>query len=217
MRVHAFISAAALALAGCATMPTGVQVVEQGKQELAAAPLCCKSLQEAQRSNLPVTAEPVTVLMDKTRQAFDFGGSKAFFVLYELPQFASTYSVVITSQPQGPIADTALLIPRVALYDAQFKPTRFFDEKTLRNRGNLLERTIFFNPQNAGERYIAIFGSDLSSSIERAYSMVTVTPIVAGPIVFNMVSGHDGKSVLRSSPTGTLKLEVQGLQPVAQK
>jgi hypothetical protein len=32
-----------------------------------------------------------------------------------------------------------------------------------------------------------------------------------------MVSGHDGKSVLRSAPTGTLKLEVQGLQPVAQK
>ncbi len=75
------------------------------------------------------------------------------------------------------------------------------------------KRTVLVNPGNAGERYLAIYGSDLSSSIERAYSMVTVTPVVAGPVMFNMYGGMDGKSVLRSSPVGTLALEVQGLAP----
>jgi Maltose operon periplasmic protein precursor (MalM) len=192
-------------------------MVEKGKQELAAAPVCCAGLQEAVRSKLPIAVEPADVIIDKTRQAFDFGGGKAFFVLYELPPFTSTYSIVITSNPQGPINDISLLIPRVALFDAQFKPTRFFEEKTLRNRGNALERTVFFNPQNNGERYMAVFSSDLSSSIERAYSMVTVTPVVAGPIVFNMFGGQDGKSTLRSAPTGVLKLEVQGLTATAAK
>jgi hypothetical protein len=199
----------ALWLSGCVT--TGQTVVEQGKQALAGAPLCCESLKTAKRSPLPGSAGEVEVLIDRTAQAFNFGGSKAFFVLYELPAFKKTYSIGITSNPQGPITDVALLIPRVALYDADFNVTRFFDEKTLRNRGNALERTVFINPDNAKERYIAIFGSDLSSSIERAYSMVTVTPIFAGPVVFNWVSGTDGKSLLRSSPTGSLKLEVQGL------
>lgn len=207
---------AALALSGCA-VTTGQMVVDQGKQELAQATLCCETLATATRSALPVATEPATVVIDKTRQAFNFGGSKAFFVLYELPKFANTYSVVVTSNPQGPLSDVALLVPRVALYDTDFKITRFFDEKTLRNRGNALERTVFFNPSNAQERYMAIFGSDLSSSIERAYSMVTVTPIIAGPIVFNLVGGQDGKSVLRSAPTGSLKLEVQGLAPLASK
>jgi hypothetical protein len=217
MRSHIIAIGLIMLLTGCAAVTTGQQMVDQGKLDLMAAPSCCKELKTATATKLPVSAEPVTVAFDKTLQAFDFGGGKTFFVLYELPAFTSTYSLLVTSQPQGPLSDIALVIPRVALYDAQFKPTRFFDEKTLRNRGNSVERTIFFNPQNASERYIAIFGSDISSSIERAYSAVTVTPIIAGPVIFNMVGGQDGKSILRSAPTGVLKLETQGLLPVAAK
>lgn len=200
---------AAAALSGCAT--PGRDLVAAGSADLAAAPLCCKTLAEAPRKALPVGKDATQITFDKTAPAWDFGGVKAFFVLYELPAYSQPYSLTITSRPSAAIGDLALLIPRVAVYDADFKPARYFDEKTLRNRGNDLERTVFFNPGNAGERYLAIFGSDLSASIERSYQMVTSTPVMVGPVMFNMVSGHDGKSVLRSSPVGQLSLEVSGL------
>lgn len=206
--MRAFLSGLSVALiAGCTT--TGAQLVSMGKQDLEAAPVCCKTLATANATKLPVGITTVTI--DKTAQVFDFGGNKAFFKLYELPPFTKTYSMVITSTPNGNVADLALFLPRVTFYDAQFQPTRHFDEKTLRNRGNSVERTVFINRQNAAEKFVAIYGSDLSSSIERAYSTVTVTPVMAGPYMFNMYGGQDGKSTIRSAPTGSVDLEVRGL------
>lgn len=205
--------AALAALAGCAA-PTGQVVVAEGSAALQRTAVCCQHLSQAARRPLP--REMIDLTVDaKTAQAFDFGGSKAFFLLFELPAYDRPYSVVITSLAQGPIQDVAIFIPRVAFYDASFEVTRFFDEKTLRNRGNNVERTVFVNPHNAGDRYLAVWGSDLSSSIERAYSMVTVTPIVAGPVMFNLYGGVDGKSVLRSAPTGMVRIEPQFAAPPA--
>jgi hypothetical protein len=209
MRTLWTLGAAAL-LAGCAT--AGKDLLAESNKALAAAPLCCKSLATAKRAPLPVAPQPAEVVIDQNAQAFDFGGNKAFFVLYELPKFGQPYSIVLTSVASGTLQDSALFIPRVATYDADFRVRRFFDEKTLRNRGNNLERTVFINPSDAGERYIAIYGSDMSASIERAYSMMTVTPVYAGPVVWNFYSGTDGKSVLRSSPGGKLQVEVRGLE-----
>jgi len=196
------------ALAGCASVHTGAQKVADGKKQLAEATVCCTTLEQARRRALPVEKEDLVI--DGTQQAIDLGTGKTFFALYELPQFVQTYAIAITSIPTGPLSDMALLVPRVTLYDAKFTVTRYFDEKTLRNRGNQLERTIFINPQNAAERYLVISAADLSSSIETPYSMVTSTPIVAGPVVFNLVSGQDGKTTLRASPIGQILLEVQG-------
>lgn len=196
-------------LVGCGTLQTGAQLVEDGRIALERTNVCCRSLETAARRPLP--AGPVVVEIDAAAQAFNFGGNKAFFVLYELPPFTQAYSIAITSNPGGSLNDSAIFIPRVAMYDDQFNVVRFFDEKTLRNRGNTLERTVFINPANKDERYLAVYGSDLSASIERSYSMVTVTPVVAGPFVFNMYGGHDAKSTLRSSPLGRLNVEVLGL------
>jgi hypothetical protein len=199
-----------LLMAGCASAPTGQKLQADGQAALDAAPLCCadRGLAAAQRGALPLA--PTSVEIDGHAQAHDFGGNKAFFVLYELPAYREPYAIKVTSRPKGGLADVAILVPRVAMYDADFKLTRYFDDKTLRNRGNDLERTVFINPDDARERYIAIHGSNLSASIERAYSLVTVTPVMAGPVMFNMYGGQDGKSVLRSAPTGTVQIEVQG-------
>jgi hypothetical protein len=188
---------------------TAAGAVAQGTKSLDEAPLCCTTLATARR--VPLPAQPVEVVIDQTAQAFNFGGNKAFFVLYELPRFEDTYSIVLTSFAGGTLQDSALFIPRVATYDADFKLLRYFDEKTLRNRGNNLERTVFINPSDRAERYMAVYGSDLSASIERAYSMNTVTAVAAGPYMFYLHSGVDGKSTLRSAPAGKLKIEVQGL------
>jgi len=112
-------------------VPSGIERVAQGKKQLDAAKVCCLTLSEARRQALPL--EKSTLTIDDTQQAFDFGAGKAFFVLYELPVFERTYSVSISSVPGGPLADMALFVPLVALYDSSFQRTRFFDEKTLRN------------------------------------------------------------------------------------
>jgi len=210
LRLAAPLSVAALLTACASPAPNGRQVLAEGQAALDTAPLCCgRELAQAKRVALPLA--PVQVEIDAHAQAHDFGGNKAFFVMYELPPYTQPYSIKLTSRPKGFADDVAILVPRIAIFDAKFQPTRYFDEKTLRNRGNDLERTVFINPTDAGERYLAIHGSNLSASIERAYSMVTVTPIMAGPVMFNMYGGQDGKSVLRSAPTGTVQLEVQGL------
>lgn len=211
---RAAMLAAAFALSACASKG-GRVLVSEAKEALDRAPICCASLAEAARTPLP-QGETEHIVDPLTAQAFDFGGNKAFFKLFELPPYSRTYAIVITSASGGTAADLALFIPRVALYDADFKVTRFFDEKTLRNRGDTLERTVFLNPANAGERYLAVFGSDLSASIERSYSAVTVTPVFAGPVMFNVYGGVDGKSTLRSSPAGRLTIGVKGLAPAAK-
>ena len=205
------LAAASLLLVSCATVPPGIKVVAEAKEALDSTPLCCTGLATAPRTPLPLA--PTTIQIDKKSPAFDFGGNKAFFVLHELPAYAQPYSIFLTSQAAGTQQDVAIFIPRVAMYDANFKVTRYFDEKSLRNRGNNLERTVFINTANQQERYIAIYGSDLSASIERAYSMVTVQTVSTGLYSFNLYSGVDGKSVLRSSPAGGLQIEVQGLAP----
>lgn len=210
MRPHLYaVALACAAFAGCATVPNAAKLVAQGREALEMAPLCCTSLGQARVQPLPLGEAKLVI--DTQAQAFDFGGNKAFFLLYELPAYATPYSVALSSKSQGSLQDAALFIPRVAVFDANHKLTRYFDEKSLRNRGNDLERTVFFNPGDAHERYLAIYGSDLSASVERAYSMMTVQTIMAGPVMFNVYNGHDGKSLLRSSPTGQLQLEVQGL------
>lgn len=208
------LAAASLLLVSCASIPTGTQLVADAKAALDAAPVCCGSLSTAARTPLPLA--PATVQVAKTSPAFDFGGNKAFFVLYELPAWDRSYSINLSSQAAGTQTDVALFIPRIAMYDANFKVTRYFDEKSLRNRGNNLERTVFMNPADRSERYLAIYGSDLSASVERAYSMVTVQTVSTGFVTFNVYSGVDGKSTLRSSPVGNLQLEVQGLAPPAK-
>ncbi|MCU7374231.1 MalM family protein [Paucibacter sp. O1-1] len=208
---------AVAALAGCGTpVPTGADIVTSGRQALDAAPLCCASLREAARQPLPLKPLDKPLQIDNRAQVFDFGGNKAYFLLFELPAYSKPYAIELSSLAQGTLQDSALFIPRVALFDAEFRPTRFFSEKSLRNRGNNLERTVFINPADATERYIALYGSDLGASIERAYSALETQVITTGTMVFNFTTGRDGKSVLRSAPTGQLTLQVRGLEEAAK-
>jgi hypothetical protein len=199
-------------IAACASGPTGQNIAKEGKLALVAANLCCDSLRTAIKSPLP--SEKIVLAFDAKLQAFDFGGNKAYFKLFDLPAYSHPYSIVISSHAQGWGNDLALFIPRVATYGADFEVTRYFDEKTLRSRSNNLERTIFINPSNAGERYIAVYSSDLSATIERSYSQVSASTISTGAGgFFNLYTGQDGKLSIQSSPVGQIEFEVVGLVP----
>ncbi|MFC7515806.1 hypothetical protein ACFQUU_12400 [Herbaspirillum sp. GCM10030257] len=194
-------------LTACAT--TGTQVAIDGKQMLEKAASCCTTLKDAALLPLPIEKEQLRI--DGTRQAFLFDGAKSFFVLYRLPEFKGTYSILVSSNPEGTVNDTAIFLPRVTTYDASFKPLRYFDESTLRSRGSTMERTIFINPSNTAERYIAIHASDLSTPMERTVSMQTFQQIYVGTGFIMVQNGADVKSTLRPVPIGTVDIEVNGL------
>lgn len=87
----------------------------------------------------------------------------------------------------------------------------------MRQRGPEFERTIFFHAKDGHERYLVIFGGDLSANIERSYAVVTSTPIVAGPLIFNVVGGQESKGTLRASPVGQVTVSVAMPQESAAK
>lgn len=159
---------------------------------------------------MPLPAGPADVAIDERAQVYSFDDAKAYFVVLELPAFSVPYSVGITSVATAGTTDQSVLVPRVALFDAEFKRTRLFGSDDLRHRGSNLERTVFINAADARERYIVIYGSELPT-IERSYSGVTNTPVVVGAGVLNLVGGQEAKLSVRSSPIGTLRLGTSGL------
>jgi hypothetical protein len=207
------LTGAVLTLASCASRLAGSEIAERGRLALVDTPVCCAEL--AQAAHVPLPAKEDTWIIDPgIDKVFAFGTNKAFFKLYELPAFRESYSVTVTSRLEGTSTDRSQFVPIMVFYDADMKVTRYFGEKTLRSRGQDLERTVFFNAGNADERFLVIFGSDLSETVEKTYSEVTVQTIPFGPAVFlTWASGKDRKFSLRPSPTGTVRIEVQGPPP----
>lgn len=192
------ILAAAGLLTGCAT--PGSQIAAQGKNDLANVVSCCNTLADARNVPLPRKSR---VEIDKTRQAFTFDGGKSFFVLYQLPQFSQTYSIVLRSQPGGMMSNASIFLPRVMLLDESFRQTRHFAETGLRSRGDVFERTVFINPANNSERYIAIYGADLAAPLNRVLSVVTTT----SSQIFSWSSGADVQATLHPSSVGAFDIE----------
>ncbi len=109
------------------------------------------------------------------------------------------------------------MAPRVTLLDENFQPTRHFDESTLRQRGSVLERTVFINPSDRAERYLVFYGSAVASNRDETVGVTGVTPIFAGPVMFMMPTGSEIKRSVHYSPTGKYFLHVEGLQQLVQK
>ena len=195
---------------GCAVLPSGQQRVADGKAALDAMQACCVTLSTAARVPLPLVKSLVEV--DGRSQAFRFDDNKAFFKLFALPEFSRPYSIVLSSLASGNPTDMTVLVPRIVMFNANFVKTRQFEDKTLRNRGANLERTVFINSVDSQERYLAVYGFDLSATFEAAYSQVTTQSWTgAGGAYFMTSTGTDGKSVTRVSPVGQLQIEIQGL------
>lgn len=158
---------------------------------------------------LTLPREKTRIVLDASMQAWTFEGRRAYFVLYELPAFTQAYALSIRSFPEGTARDATLLVPRVTLYDGAFRATRSFDETTLRARGATLERTVFVNPKDAGERYVAIFGADVTRVRDLSYSTVNQTMLPVGPAAFLTVyHGTDESQRIVSAPIGAIEIEV---------
>lgn len=214
LKTTAIISTiAVIALCGCQT--PGSQLASQSREKLNAVPICCKTIAEAKIRPLPV--RQTDFQLSVSSQAFNFDVGKAFFEIFELPPYAQPYSILIGSRSTGTMQDMSVMAPRITLMDENFNTTRQFDENTLRQRGSVLERTVFINPGNRAERYMLIYGSPIESSHSRTIGVTGATPVYAGSVMFMMPTGSEMKSSLQHSPTGSYFIDIQGLQQTAQK
>lgn len=200
-------------LTACGTT-SGAKLVADGKNALDSASLCCKTLADAAVLSLP--AEKQHIRIDATRQAFLFDGVKSFFVLYRLPDFRSTYSILVSSSPEGTATDLSIFMPSISTYDESFRLVRHFGESTLRSRGSTMERTVFINPANANERYLSIHSANLSAPVDRILSIQTATTVPVGTGFFMLQDGKDMESTLRPAPVGAVDVEVSGLMPAGR-
>lgn len=198
---------AAFALVGCQT--PGSQVAKQSREQLVTAAVCCKTIAEAKVRPVPQNAN---LELNATSQAFIFEDGKAFFEMFRLPHYTVPYSILIGSVTGGTRGDRSVMALRVTLLDENFQPTRHFDESTLRQRGEVLERTVFINPDDRAERYLVLYGSPIEkSSSDTAGAVQTIQ---SGMLIFYV--GTESTRALHHSPTGRYFLRVDGLQ-LAQK
>ncbi|MEK8087714.1 hypothetical protein WNB94_14975 [Aquabacterium sp. A3] len=160
--------------------------------------------------------EATKFLMNETAEVFLQDGEKAYGVLFELPEFAKTYSVTLTSITQGMQTERMVFAPRVKMMNSRFEVTRSFHESDLRTRGGNPERTIYINPANAGERYMLIHGSGLRGSYSKKIPVQTSQAIHTGFGVVYWADGADVVATTRSSPYGEIEVQVDGLKPAAR-
>lgn len=197
----------AAALAGCQT--PGSQLAKQSRDRLASVAVCCSKIADAKIRPLPM--KPTDLELGVNSQAFGFDDGKAFFEMFKLPPYTAPYSILIGSKSTGTVQDMAVMAPRISLLDENFKPTRHFDESTLRQRGNVFERTIFINPDNSSERYLVLYGSPVDVSRDSTVNINAVTPIFVGTGMFMWQTGGEAKSSLHYSPTGSYFISQAGL------
>lgn len=196
------------ALTGCVVPAT--QTVDLSVQRLATMAVCCTDFSSAQQTPLPLE-RTILQMDDAVRQVMEIDGAKAYFVLYQLPAYAKPYSVTVASNVQGMLSDGMVLLPKVKMLGADFQPLRQFDTGDLRRRGQSFERTVFVNAENQAEQYLVLYGDRPGRVLEGRHSQVTATPVVAGPVIFNVISGHDAVTRLHVAPSGYLTLDVNGL------
>ncbi|KAF0814515.1 hypothetical protein IGB42_00569 [Andreprevotia sp. IGB-42] len=198
-----------LALLGGCAATTASQRVSAAETALTRS-VALGDLRLSQQTALPLKLERAVI--DSTSPSYIFeNGEKAFFKLYKLPQFVTAYSVTILAQREGSMADASLFMPVVLTLDEQFRTRRSFDEKSLRNRGSGLERTIFINPTNADERYLIIRGASLKGMVVQSLQSTQVQPIVTPYGMFFYSNGIEVKAEVRSSAVGFIEIEQKGL------
>ncbi len=204
---------ASLSTGACSTM-SPQQRVASVEADIAARPACCRDWREAHVRPLPL--EATKFQMDEKADVFLQDGAKAYGVPLQLPVFAKTYGIAISSKTQVLQTERMVFSPRVKFMNERFEVTRSFDEKDLRIRGGNPERTVYINPGNANERFMLIHGSSMKGSYTKQMPVQTVTPVYTGYGVMNWTDGADVEVTVHGSPYGEIEVSVDGLQAPAK-
>jgi hypothetical protein len=168
---------------------------------------CCKELKDAARTALP-NEKSEFKLNDKS-PVHDFGQGVQPYLLIELPEFTTTYSVGIVDLPQNPGVFNANNYSQLALQiqtlDANFAPKREYTYTNMKKRGLGYEKTVFINPQNHSEKYVLVRGILNISPQEVTISKTDMMFVGTG----YFIGGTDAKLTVQPTSMGVVMIDVK--------
>ena len=168
---------------------------------------CCKEFKEVAKTSLP--NETTEFMLNDKSPVHDFGQGAQAYLLIELPQFTSTYSINITDLPQNPgvfnVTNYSQLAMHIQTLDADFAPKREYNYTNMKKRGLGYEKTVFMNAQNHSEKYILLRGilniSPQEITISKTDTMFVGTGFYIG--------GTDAKLTVQPTSMGVVMIDVK--------
>lgn len=159
---------------------------------------------------------PKTIEMDPPQgaQAFRIDGDvrclaqsgdrSVSYAVYRLPRYRDPWTLQLGSH----ITDGGLFAPEAVLLDADGKTVRevTFDRFAL--RGERLQATVFFNDENAGERYLVVrsAGAVVGRDQRHVVSSSFYVPLLAGALPFLYMQGTEAEGSFTYAHNGTVYL-----------
>lgn len=214
-------------LAGCVT--TGTQQINVFGERLARGSLV-KGFSEVPPS--PLKFDDVTQIalgLESSEGVSNYtialGDVETSFVkVYRLPDWASPYSLQLTSFVFGGLADPAIFYPRYALLDKDLKIIRQSEVSDFVYRGagpqGAIAATVFVNEENRAETYVAIYAEPRLSVVEQTSVMQSATntaliiPVKGGSLMwFISTGGQELPKPMRAAAGGSLQITMTAYKP----
>jgi hypothetical protein len=168
---------------------------------------CCKELRDITKTALP--NEKAEFTLDDKSPVHDFGQGTQPYLLIELPEFTTTYSINIVDLPQNPGVFNASNYSQLALQiqtlDADFALKRQYGYANMKKRGLGYEKTVFINPQNNSEKYVLVRGALNVSPQEVTISKTDMMFVGTG----YFIGGTDAKLTVQPTSMGVVMVDVK--------
>jgi hypothetical protein len=214
LRPAAGLLALALALPGC--VATGQQHIDKGEAALTAATKISRSPSELQFAEFRL-GELQKFDWAESASVMEEGGKRRFVKGFVIQQDKKPLSLRIGSYRAGTIQDPAIFYPEVRVLDSEFRLVRAIPAEEFAYRstvnGSGLFATVFFNAQQADEKYVLVTNRERSEqALKTAQDNITSSTVVGIPIgtaivFWNIPTGVSSPPVkMRAAPSGNIEI-----------
>lgn len=190
--------------------------IRETTANLRGAEVCCQTAAQFPFETIEPDKE-LTANLTPESPAFLFPEGKRYFTAIALPAWEGPMQVTLyTGATAGIGSHSAIVRPRVQLYDAAYQPTRNIaaDMETDWNSGRF-EMTFFINDSDRAERYFAVYAEDADGAHgrdETQYQPVQVGyPLLIVPVTVG-ASTKTHRHVF--APIGPMRIKLRQYRPV---
>ena len=206
-------------VASCAAMVS----YEKAVDSLRNSGVCCESIKQFRYDQLS-GAEPVSIKLDSSSDAFNFQSGKSFLKAFHLPEKEKPYIIKVTSFTLGEsIYKAHIFYPQVALLDDRFDIVRqSVPEDFLLSKAGTKE-TAFetggvpvklegsFLVDNPNAKYVLVFTTKKLLDNKSMYVVMGFSPLIVPGVVGVIPTGLESVFI-KHSPFGFLRIKVEPLQ-----
>lgn len=181
---------------------------------------CCRSFEEFRYEPISLPEEKA-FRVDGESGAFVFETGKSYFRAFELPPFATPYSITVKSYLLGDsVKDAYIFRPAVMFLDSGHEITRLVENGSFRYvKTSLFETSglrmmyegeIPVSGENSGDRFMIILTTDRLREETVIHASRVFIPFIFPGIVGVLPTGAKEKTYVPHSPVGKLRVIVHG-------